>query len=88
MKLLLTQQDQDFFDISVVQDRKRREILEERPSHQLADGEWDKLAHRMIGELVTSKQLVFKCSNILKAGALMQSILLNFTVKIPEQEDR
>ena len=43
---------------------------EERPSHQFADGEWDKLALKMTGKLIISKHQVFKCSNMLQTGAL------------------
>ena len=42
---------------------------EDRPSYQFGDGEWVKLAPRMIGELLTSKHPVFKCSNIFQTGA-------------------
>ena len=66
MKWLLAQQESDFVvGVSVVLDRNRPGHSEERPSHQFADGEWDKLALRMRNELITSKHPVFKCSNIL-----------------------
>ena len=44
----------------------------DRPSHQFADGEWDKLALRLISEFLFSKHPVFKCSNILPTDVLMK----------------
>ena len=38
---------------------------ESRPTSQFAAGEWDKLASVMMTELITSKHLVFKFSNML-----------------------
>ena len=40
--------------------------------HHCAHGEWDKVALRMIGELVISKHLAFKWSNIHHSGVLMR----------------
>ena len=56
-----TQQDSDLVvGVSVVQDHLT----------SLRDGEWDKLAHRMI--CGPSNHPVFKCSNILQTGVLMK----------------
>ena len=45
---------------------------EERPSHQFADCECDKLALGMISEIAISKHSESKCSNILHTGTLMK----------------
>ena len=45
---------------------------EERPSRQLAGGEWNKLAVRMKDKLITSMHPVIKGSNMLHTGALMK----------------
>ena len=43
---------------------------ENQTSHQVADGEWDKLGFREISELVISKHWVVKCGNILQSGVM------------------
>ena len=45
---------------------------EDQPSHQFADGEWGKLALKMICGLTNSTHPVFKCPNTLQAGVLMR----------------
>ena len=49
---------------------KTRQHNEERPSHQPADSEWDKLDVMAIRELTICKHPVFQCPNILETGAL------------------
>ena len=51
---------------------KTWQMNEDQPSHQIADGEWDKFVSRMISEFVFSKHPVFKCSNIPLTGELMK----------------
>ena len=70
LKWLLTHQDSDLVvGVSVVQDRKRHgHILENTHLTNFADGEWDKIALRMIRELITSKHPVLNLSNILVTG--------------------
>ena len=61
MKWLLTKQDSDLV-IGVGQEAEKTwKYKEEQLSHQFADGGWDELALRMMGELITSKHPVFKC---------------------------
>ena len=73
-EVALTRQDSDLVIVCFCApgSEKTWKCNEERPSHQFADGEWDKLCLRMTSELVTSKDPVFKCSNTLQTGALMK----------------
>ena len=54
----------------MVQDEKKTWTHDE--DRQFVDGERDKLALRMMSELVISKNPVFQCSNILPSGVLMK----------------
>ena len=59
--------------VSVVQDRKRpRHIMKIDHLTSLLTVHGDKLALRMVGKLITNKHPVFKCSDVLQAGAWMK----------------
>ena len=67
----LSQQDSGYWGCCGQGSEKTKKCKEVRPSHLVADGEWDKLPLKTRGELITSKQPMFKCSNILQPSALI-----------------